>query len=127
MVLPAQLRLRGYKCFDYLYKQGNRYYGSAMILRVVISKPKLLKSTSSKINKKLLKCAVSISHKVSKKAVVRNKLRRLLHEHLKARLNNSQDEYWALITLKPDSSVKTVEFLLKECDKLLFKAGLLKS
>ena len=123
MVLPKQLRLRGYKCFDHLYKQGVRYYGSAMMLRVVFSRPRLLKESSSKNS---LKCAVSISHKVSKKAVIRNRLRRLFHEHLKIRLKNSNSQSWALISLKPGSSIKTTEFLLKECDNLLSKAGLLR-
>tara|TARA_Y100001968_G_scaffold299276_1_gene309781 strand:+ start:2131 stop:2502 length:372 start_codon:yes stop_codon:yes gene_type:complete len=123
MVLPKQLRLRGYKSFEHLYKQGTRYYGSSMVLRVVFSKPNLLKSTN---NKNTFKCAVSISHKVSKKAVTRNKLRRILHEHLIQRLKKLDSKSWALISLKPDSSVISSEFLLKECDKLLSKAGLLK-
>ena len=126
MVLPSKLRLRGYKCFDHLYKQGVRYYGSSMTLRVVGSKPNLLKTNCKKINRSDLKCAVSISNKVSKKAVTRNKLRRLLHNHLKERLNNKNYKYWALISLKPTSTIKSSDILLKECDKLLSKAGLLK-
>ena len=128
MVLPSSLRLRGYKCFDYLYKQGNRYYGSSMVIRVALAKPKLLKKTKT-INTKdgnSTKCAISISHKVSKKAVIRNKLRRIFHEHLRLRLGKSNSQNWALITLKPGSSIKNSKFLLKECDKLLSKAGLMK-
>ena len=124
MVLPKSLRLRGYKCFDYLYKQGSRFHGSSMVLRVATSKPRLQKGGNANANK-YLKCAVSISHKVSKKAVTRNKLRRLLHDHLRARLSTSQIPAWTLISLKPRSSHETTHSLLKECDKLLNKAGLL--
>ena len=125
MVLPNSLRLRGHKCFDYLYKQGRRLYGKTMIIRVVKPQPKLLKAKNSPKNQSFIKCAVSISNKVSKKAVERNKIRRMLHEHLREKLKESEIESWALITLKPESANSTPQSLIKECDSLLYKAGLL--
>mgnify|MGYP001296347354 CR=1 FL=1 len=125
MVLPTHMRLRGYKCFDYLYKEGIRYYGSCMVLRTARSRPFLEKERSS--NRDCIKCAISISNKVSKKAVTRNKLRRLFHEHLRQRLACSLEKksMWAFITLKPNCIKEDSSKLLSECDKLLFKARLL--
>ena len=38
MVLPKEMRLKGYKCFDYIHKHGKRYKGNSMILKVTKSK-----------------------------------------------------------------------------------------
>ena len=124
MVLPSQLRLKGYKSFNHLYKKGFRYHGASMILRVAVAKPNLLKRNSKKLEN--FKCAVSISHKVSKKSVIRNKLRRIFHAHLTLKLKHLKSQSWALLSLKPESSSKKTELLLKECDHLLSKAGLMK-
>ncbi len=126
MVLPESMRLKGHKCFDYLHRSGIRYHGSLMVLRVVKAKPILIKSNQKKGIFRSCRCAVSISSKVSKKAVIRNRLRRLIHNHLRIRLLNVTEhcERWALISLKPSSSMKEIAPLLEECDRLLHKAGL---
>ncbi len=128
MVLPRHMRLKGHRCFEFIYKEGSRFHGSSMILRVTKANTKLLtKRVSSKIRPSI-KCAISISNKVSKKSVTRNKLRRLFHHHLSLRLSNikTKNELWAFISLKPSCIQNTDSTLLKECDKLLLKSGLTK-
>ena len=128
MVLPKHMRLKGHRCFDFIYKQGDRFYSSSMVLRVTNANTKLqVKGINSKI-KPSIKCAISISNKVSKKSVTRNKLRRLFHHHLSLRLSNLSlnNEIWAFITLKPSCMKNSNDDLLKECDKLLIKAGITK-
>ena len=127
MVLPKSMRLKGYKCFDYLYKEGVRYNGCAMLLRVVRSKPRLTKFKSSTSQESHLKCAISISNKYSKSAVKRNKIRRIFHDHLRKKLaeSNFKNNHWALLSLKPNKSNKTSLELIQEFDKLLLKAGLI--
>ena len=128
MVLPKHMRLRGHRCFDFIYKQGARFYSSSMVLRVTTANTKLLsKEIKSQINPSI-KCAISISNKVSKKSVTRNKLRRLFHQHLSYRLSNIdiENEIWAFISLKPSCMQNSNSSLLKECDKLLIKAGITK-
>ena len=126
MVLPKSMRISGHKCFDYLYKEANRFQGQFMLLRVAKAKKNLLRQKNEAIDKDKTRCAISISNKVSKKAVVRNRLRRLFHHHLKFRLyeSSSAKSNWAFITLKPNSIKEESSTLLKECDKLLLKAGL---
>ena len=127
MVLPKEMRLKGHKCFDHIHRSGGRYHGSSMVLRVARPKPQFLKSTDLFLDNQACRCAVTISSKVSKKAVVRNRLRRQLHIHLKHRLiaKCKNPNNWALISLKPNSSTRNFQEILRECDTLLKAAGLL--
>ena len=127
MVLPKLMRLKGHRCFDHLYREGRRYHQPSILLRVVKADPRLYKLKACLLKSNDCRCAIAISNKVSKKAVLRNRLRRLIHEHLKIRLlgESRNETKWALLTLKPHSSNKDPAELLEECDKLLFKAGLI--
>ena len=128
MVLPKHMRLKGHRCFDFIYREGSKFYGPSMVLRVTNADLQLkVRGINSKIRPSI-KCAISISNKVSKKAVIRNKLRRLFHHHLSSRLSNMsyEKEVWAFISLKPSCMKISNSNLLKECDKLLIKAGLTK-
>ena len=128
MVLPKHMRLKGHRCFDFIYKEATKFYGPSMVLRVTKANTKLqVKGINSKIRPSI-KCAISISSKVSKKSVTRNKLRRLFHQHLSFRLSNMSfdNEMWAFISLKPSCMKNSNSTLLNECDKLLTKAGITK-
>ena len=128
MVLPKHMRLKGHRCFDFIYKHGIRFYSHSMVLRVTNAntKPQVIRNNSK--TRPSIKCAISISNKVSKKSVTRNKLRRLFHQHLSFRLSNMSfdNEMWAFISLKPSCMKNSESTLLKECDKLLTKAGITK-
>ena len=128
MVLPKHMRLRGHRCFDFIYKEGIRFYGPSMVLRVTNANAKPQVKGIKKNARPCVKCAISISNKVSKKSVIRNKLRRLFHQHLSCKLNkiNTEQEIWAFISLKPSCMKNSVGNLLTECDKLLIKAGMTK-
>ena len=99
-----------------------------MVLRVTKANTRLKTKRNSSETRPNVKCAISISNKVSKKSVTRNKLRRLFHHHLSLRLSKVgfEKEVWAFISLKPNCMKNPTSILLKECDKLLFKAGLTK-
>mgnify|MGYP001224555856 CR=1 FL=1 len=128
MVLPKHMRLKGHRCFDYIYREGLRFYSPSMVLRVTKANKKIpIKGLSSQ-SRPSIKCAISISNKVSKKSVTRNKLRRLFHHHLSSKLSNIivNNEIWAFISLKPSCMQNSNNTLLKECDKLLNKAGISK-
>ncbi len=126
MVLPKHMRLKGHKAFGFIYKEGSKFYGSSMVLRITKAKPALLSKGVKSKQRGSIKCAISISNKVSKKSVTRNKLRRLFHQHLSFRLSNINfdKETWAFISLKPCCMKNSSSVLLRECDKLLLKAGL---
>ena len=128
MVLPKHMRLKGHRCFDFIYKEGDRFYSPSMVLRVTNANTKPHAKGINRNVRPCVKCAVSISSKVSKKSVTRNKLRRLFHHHLASRLSriDIENEVWAFISLKPSCMQNSNSSLLRECDKLLIKAGIKK-
>ena len=129
MVLPASMRLRGHRCFDHLHRRGQRFHGALMVLRRVSARHSLLKHSSaapiSGPAATTCRVAVVISNKVSKRAVVRNRLRRQLHDHLRTRFEHAPEHAttWLLVSLKP-GAVAEEHDLLEECDRLLKEAGL---
>jgi ribonuclease P protein component len=126
MALPGPHRIKGQRAFDFLYQQGRRHHGGWMVLRVVEARPGLLKAGAASSAFSPWRCAVVISSKVSKRAVQRNQLRRLLHGHLLSTLAMASPDRaaWLLISLKPGSANAAPMALLGECDQLLKQAGL---
>ena len=145
MALPQRHRLRGQKVFDRIYREGRRIHGSLMVLRVMAAEPSLLRPSEQRHPPSAWRCGVVVSGKVSKRAVQRNRIRRLLHHHLLHQLHqlhqlhdqgepltqqgdppsNQQSSQWLLISLKPGGAESDRERLLEECNDLLRKAGLL--
>ena len=127
MVLPRDQRLRGRFVFDRLYQKGKRHHGTWMVLRSLKAEPQLLRPDPRDPDPLSGRVAVVVSSKVSKRAVQRNRLRRLLHDRLGQLLRRHADQAagrWLLISLKPGSAEADPQALLKECSELLAKEGL---
>ena len=126
MVLPASMRLRGHRCFNRLHRSSNRQNGTFMVLRVAAGDCNLLRRELRGIQERTCRCALVISNKVSKRSVKRNRLRRLLHDHLRRRFEQRKDlsGLWLLISLRPEAAEAEPTQLLEECDSLLRSAGL---
>ena len=120
------MRLRGHRCFNRLHRSGRRHHGAWMVLRVMQEDTQLLRAELRKQPSRSCRCALVISGKVSKRSVQRNRLRRLLHAHLRERLENHSESIgcWLLFSLRPEAAQADVAQLLKECDSLLRDAGL---
>ena len=127
MALPASMRLRGHRCFNRLHRVGRRHQASLMVLRLTSEDPSFLRPELRCRPSMHCRCALVISSKVSKRAVRRNRLRRLLHNHLRDRLEPRHDlsGRWLLFSLRPEAAKAEPTQLLKECDSLLRSAGLL--
>ena len=97
-----------------------------MVLRVMREESRLLRPELRRQPPICCRCALVISNKVSKRSVRRNKLRRLLHQHLRQRLEDRRDlaGQWILISLRPEASEVEPSQLLEECDSLLSSAVL---
>ena len=128
MALPKSMRLKGHRTFDYLHKNSVSYYGKLMSIKIARSKPEILLSHKKSINPNDFKIAISISKKVSKKAVERNKIRRLLHEYLlnNLRKKNNHNPYWLLVNLNHELPSNNKSNLLEVFQYLLSKSGLFK-
>ena len=128
MALPKTMRLKGHRTFDYIHKNSIKYHGRLMTLRIAKPNQKILISHKRNDNLDSLKFAIAISKKISKKAVERNRIRRILQEHLLKNFSkkNNHKPYWLLVNLKAGDFCNDEKELLKEFQNLIFKSGLFK-
>ena len=128
MALPKNMRLKGHRTFNYIHKNSIKYYGKLMTFKVARSNPEILLSHNLRNNTSNLRIAISISKKVSKKAVVRNRIRRMLQEWILSNIKkiNNHKPYWLLVNLKFGDFYNDKDKLLKEFQNLMFKSHLIK-
>ena len=128
MALPKSMRLKGHRTFDYIHKNSVKYYGKLMTLKIAQANSKILISHKKIDNLNNFKIAIAISKKVSKKSVIRNKIRRLLQDCLLKDFNqlNNHKPYWLLVNLKAVDFYNDKINLLEEFQYLIFKSGLFK-
>jgi ribonuclease P protein component len=98
-----------------------------MVLRIARSNFNALNSQNLMKDSNNLKVAIAISKKVSKKAVERNRIRRIMHEYLLKNIykKNNHKPYWLLVNLKATDFYNDKEKLLEEFKYLMFKSGLI--
>ena len=128
MALPKNMRLKGHRTFNYIHKNSTKYHGEFMTFKVAKSNPEILFSHKFKNTSNNLRVAIAISKKVSKKAVVRNKLRRILQEWLIKNIQkiNNHKPHWLLVNLRVGDFYNNETKLLEEFQNLMFKSRLTK-
>ena len=128
MALPKAMRLKGHRTFDYIHKNSVKYYGKLMTFKIAKSNPKILLSHKNTNSLNNFKIAIAISKKISKKSVVRNKIRRILQDCFLKNLSleNNHKPYWLLVTLKMENFYNDKSKLLEEFQNLMFKSRLIK-
>ena len=128
MALPKDMRLKGHRTFNYIHKNSTTYYGKLMTFKVARSNPEILLTHKLTNTSNKFRVAIAISKKVSKKAVERNKLRRILQEWLLKNIQkiNNHKPYWLLVNLKIGDFHTDKNRLLEEFQNLMFKSHLIK-
>ena len=128
MALPKSMRLKGHRTFDYVHKNSVKFYGKLMTFKIARSNPKILISHNNIDSLNNFKIAIAISKKVSKKAVVRNKIRRILQDYFLKNFSkeNYHKPYWLLVNLNGGRFYNDKVKLLDEFQHLIFKSGLFK-
>ncbi len=128
MALPKDMRLKGHRTFNYIHRNSIKYHGKLMSFKVAKSNPKILLSHKQKNTSNNLRVAISISKKVSKKAVNRNKIRRVLQDWLVTNIQkiNNHKPYWLLVNLKHEDLLIDKIKLLEEFQNLMLKSHLIK-
>ena len=128
MALPKDMRLKGHRTFDYIHKNSIKYHGKLMTFKVARSNPEILFSHKLINTSDNLRIAFAISKKVSKKAVDRNKIRRILQEWLLKNIQriNNHKPYWLLVNLKSGDFCNDETKLLEEFQNLMIKSRLIK-
>ena len=99
-----------------------------MDFRIAKSNPDILRSHKINHSYSNFKIAITVSKKVSKKSVVRNRIRRLLQETFLKGFNKNYNHvpYWVLVNLKSGDFFDNENKLLREFQFLIFKSGLFK-
>ena len=128
MALPKDMRLKGHRTFNYIHKNSTTYYGKLMTFKVARANPEILLNHKFTNTSNKFRVAIAISKKVSKKAVERNKLRRILHDWLLKNIQkiNNHKPYWLLVNLKIGDFSNDKSKLLEEFQNLMFKSRLIK-
>ena len=128
MALPKDMRLKGHRTFYYIHKNSTTYHGELMTFKVARSNPEVLLTHKITNNSNKFRIAIAVSKKVSKKAVERNKLRRVLQEWLLKNIQkiNNHKPYWLLVNLKIGDFCNDKNKLLEEFQNLMFKSRLIK-
>ena len=122
------MRLKGHRAFTYIHKNSKKYHGNLMTFKVARSNPEILLTHKLKNSSNNLRIAIAISKKVVKKAVERNRIRRILQEWLltnNQKINNHKP-YWLLVNLKFGDFCNDESKLLEEFQNLMFKSHLIK-
>jgi len=128
MALPKDMRLKGHRTFNYIHKNSIKYHGKLMTFKVARSNPEVLLSHKLTNTSNKFRVAIAISKKVSKKAVERNKLRRILLGWLLTNIQkiNTHKPYWLLVNLKFGNFYNDKNKILEEFQNLMFKSHLIK-
>ena len=128
MALPKDMRLKGHRTFSYIHKNSVKYYGKLMTFKIARSNPKILFSHNLNSTSSNLRVAIVISKKVSKNAVDRNKIRRILQEWLLKNIKkiNNHKPYWLLVNLKYEHFCNDKNKILEEFQNLMFESRLIK-
>ena len=127
MALPKNMRIKGHRAFSYIHKNSKKYHGELMSFKVARSNPEILLSHKLKNSSNNLRIAITISKKVSKKAVDRNKTRRILQEWLLKNIQkiNNHKPYWLIVNLKFGKFCNDKNKLLEEFQNLMLKSHLI--
>ena len=128
MALPKAMRLKGHRSFNYIHKNSVKYDGELMTFKIAKANPKILISHKKIDSLNNFKIAIAISKKISKKAVERNYIRRILQDSLLQDFSqeNNHKPYWLLVNLKKINFPIDKYKLLKEFRHLISKSGLFK-
>jgi len=128
MALPKEMRLKGHRTFNYIHKNSVTYHGKLMTFKVAKSNPEILLTHKFTSTSNKFRVAIAISKKVSKKAVERNRLRRILQEWLLTNIKkiNNHKPYWLLVNLKFRDFCNDKSRLLEEFQNLMLKSHLIK-
>ncbi len=123
VALPRQYRLRSPQSFSKVYRQGRR--ASSHHLAVKALQNPTPGGVSSDGHSPGVCFGVSISRKVHKRAVVRNRIKRQIHAALSTLLPKADGAWWIVINVRPSAIACEYYDFLQELEKLLVELEVL--
>jgi ribonuclease P protein component len=118
--LPSIHRLKHWRDFRAVYQQGSRHHGSYLILRA-LSTPE----TEAQSHYSPTRIGISISTKVSKKAVQRNLIKRRIKGALQELLPRMNGGWQIVIVVKTQAIECKYADFLRELEQLLIKSKII--
>lgn len=118
MGLPKAHRLKNRQDYRAVYEQGIRRYSPHLTLIALSTKQSAVSTYQTKFG-------ISISKKVSKKAVVRNRLKRQLKGVIRGNLQAIAPGWKIVIVVKPKAIECKYEHFLRELEELLKQAKII--
>jgi ribonuclease P protein component len=136
VALPKANRLKSRKDFQAVFREGTRRHGFYLTLRALRPSSSRVPSldaaatttqpTAKSVNPVSTRIGISISTKVSKRAVVRNRLKRQIAAALHKLLPKLLPGFRLVIIVKPTAAQECVkEQFLQELEQLLAQAEVL--
>lgn len=114
-MLPKNYRLKKRNEFDRVFKSGRKFKEDFLLLKVV------------KSNFQKNRFAFLVSQKVSKKATIRNKIKRRLRAMVRIRLPKIKSEFDVVLVANPGLEKKDFWELEEILDTIFQKANLFKN
>lgn len=111
-MLPPQHRLTKEKDFQHLFRRGRPYFSHHLTLKIGVNK------------EKVSRFGIIVSTRISKKSVVRNRLKRRLRHIMGQRLAKIRPGYDIVVIPKASCIALSAPFLAENIDFLLEKAKL---
>lgn len=131
MALPQPNRLKHWRDFQAVYSKGIRRSGRFLALRGLRLKGSSMKKSSPSVSlpidegKPPTRIGISISQKVSKKAVVRNRIKRQIRAALRQLLPRLTPGWQLVIVVRPGAQECEYGQFLRELKQLLAEAEVL--
>ena len=130
MTLPQPHRLKQRRDFQAVYHKGIRRTGRYLILRGLSKRSNSPKdATQEKLQidqgKLPTRIGISISQKVSKKAVVRNRIKRQIRAILRQLLPRLAPGWQLVVVVRPGAEQCEYAHFLRELEQLLVEAEVL--
>ena len=119
MALPLVHRLKKRRDFQAVYQQGIRRYGRHLNLRALFRPP------GPDQPKSPTRIGISISQKVSKKAVVRNRIKRQIRAVIMELLPYMSTDWLIVVSVRSEAIECKYEHFLRELKQLLIKAEII--
>ena len=128
MALPQVHRLRHWRDFQLVYQKGIRRTGRYLTLRGL---PRRTSTVDAPISERLssphqnsppTRIGISVSQKVSKKAVVRNRIKRRLRAALRQFLPQLSPGWQLIVGVRPGAERCDYAQFLRELEQLLAEA-----
>lgn len=121
-MLPIQNRLRHRRDFSRVYQRGTRLNSLALSLRAY---SRVKQTHPPEQSSHPVRIGFSISQKISKRAVIRNRIKRRLRAAFRQLLPRVQDGWDLILVVRPDAVECDYLEFLQQLEQLLAQANIL--